>query len=87
MDRVKMQGDTTGCFGLTDDVEPQAGSGHGDRETPDIPEVPHSLGAHQAEQDDVVLLPLVLVHRRHLPRPDKIDNITNQPICFLLNKS
>ena len=48
------------------DVQPQASPGHGHHQPAHIPDVPHCPGAHQGEQDVVVLLALVLVHSRYL---------------------
>jgi hypothetical protein len=49
-----------------EDVEAQPGATHGHHQPPHIPEVTHGPAPHQGEQDVVVLLPLVLVHRLHL---------------------
>ena len=49
-----------------EDVEPQPGPAHGHHQPADVPDVPHRPRPDQGQQDDVVLLPLVLVHRCHL---------------------
>lgn len=48
------------------DVHPQPGPRQGHHQAPNIPDVPHCPGAHQRQQDVVILLPLVLVHCRDL---------------------
>lgn len=51
-----------------EDVQPEARARHGDDEAADVAEVAHDPRAHEREQHVVVLLPLELVHRRHLRR-------------------
>ena len=48
------------------DVEAEAGAGHGHHQTADIAQVADIVGAHQGEEDVVVLLALVLVHGGNL---------------------
>jgi hypothetical protein len=44
----------------------EPGSRHGDDETSNVAEVTHVVGLDQGQEDVVVLLALVLVHRRDL---------------------
>mmetsp|Transcript_24880 Transcript_24880/g.56748 ORF Transcript_24880/g.56748 Transcript_24880/m.56748 type:complete len:356 (-) Transcript_24880:336-1403(-) len=52
------------------DVQAEPRPGHRDDEAADVPQVSHRPGPHEGQDDDVVLLPLVLVDRRHGPRGD-----------------
>lgn len=48
------------------DVEAQPGPGEGYYKPPHIPDVPHCPCAYQRQQDIVILLALVLIHRGNL---------------------
>ena len=51
-----------------EDVEAEPRPRHGDDEAADVAEVADVVGADEGEEDEVVLLALVLVHRRDLVR-------------------
>ena len=55
--------------GAAEDVQPQPRTRHGDDQPPHVPEMPDSPRAHEAQQHVLILLPLVLVHRRDLRGP------------------
>jgi len=51
-----------------EDVETQPSSGHGDHQSPDVPQVADIVCPDKREEDVVVLLALVLVHSSNLVR-------------------
>ena len=52
-------------------VEAEARTGHGDDETTDVAQMAHGFCLDQRQQNVVVLLTLVTIHRRHLQQDVK----------------
>ena len=61
-------------------IEPQPSSRHRHYQSTHIPQMADVLGTHQGEDDIVILLPLVAVHRGHLRANKKGSlNCTHSP--------
>lgn len=52
--------------GTSQDVQPEASSGHGHDQTTNISQMTSRLGANERQDDVIVLLPLVPIHRGDL---------------------